>query len=462
MILRTLCRTGVWFPNSSPFRARPLIPSRCLGSDVVSVLENRGLVEDASALEELKQLTRETRLKLYCGFDPTADSLHLGNLLAIVVLTWFQRFGHEPYALIGGATGRVGDPSGKQIERPILTEIELARNSAGIRKLLSTVFEQNSKTGNPGLTILDNLQWFGEMKFLTFLRDVGKQARLGTMLSKESVKTRLASESGMSFTEFSYQLLQGYDFYHLHKSEDISLQIGGSDQWGNITAGIDLTRRLTSPQESSTGVHGLTFPLLLDSEGRKFGKSETGAIWLTPEKLSAYKFFQYLYSTTDTDVIRFLRMLTFLPEDQITSIEQEMKLPEYKPNSAQQKLAEEVTKFVHGDDGLRQALSATEALRPGSETTLNVETLIEVADEAPSATLDRKEIINAFLTDVMVKVNMLESKGAVRRMIKNGGIRINNEKVVDEMMRVSEHHLIDNRLILLAAGKKNKLLLTVK
>ncbi|CAD7703560.1 unnamed protein product [Ostreobium quekettii] len=329
---------------------------------IVSILRERGLVESITN-EELESVAANEQLSVYCGFDPTADSLHLGNLLGFVVLSWFQRCGHQPIALIGGATGRVGDPSGKSAERPMMSEEQIQKNCEGIASLIKRILGRSTVGNGSALRILNNLDWFGGMQFLEFLRDVGKFARVGVMLAKDSVKTRLASEEGISFTEFTYQLLQGYDFFHLCRTEGVKVEIGGSDQWGNITAGTDLTRKLWKPEYGDAPVvFGLTFPLLLDSEGRKFGKSEGGAVWLSADKLSPYKFYQHLFATTDADVFRFLRMLTFLPLEEIAALEEAMKgTPEsgYLPNTAQRRLAEEVTEFVHGKEGLLQAQRAT-------------------------------------------------------------------------------------------------------
>lgn len=301
----------------------------------------------------------------------------------------------------------------------------------------------------------------------------GKMARVGTMLAKDSVRTRMESESGISYTEFTYQLLQGYDFVHMARTMGVKVQVGGSDQWGNITAGTDLVRRMMGgeaeaadgAEEAPTGppqCFGLTFPLLLKADGSKFGKSESGAVWLSSEMLSPYQFYQFLLKTTDADVLRFLRVLTFLPLEEIEAIEASMADPAYVPNTAQRRLAEEVTRFVHGEEGLQQALNATAALAPGAATKLDATTLEAVAADAPSATLTRAEVVGQTLADVMVAVGMQGSKAAVRRMIKGGGVRVNNEKIEDELHELDEGDLMDGRLLLLAAGKKNKMLVRVE
>lgn len=403
--------------------------------------------------EDLKSASTSSSLKVYCGFDPTAESVHLGNLLGIIVLSWFQRCGHRPVALIGGATGRVGDPSGKSAERPELDTLTLEQNVRGITGTISRIL------GNSGdsFEILNNYDWWKDVKLLDFLRDVGKFARVGTMMSKESVKKRLESEQGMSYTEFTYQLLQGYDFLHLFQNEGVKVQIGGSDQWGNITAGTDLIRRILQAE----GAYGLTFPLLLKSDGTKFGKSEDGAVWLSPTMLSPYKFYQYFFTVPDADVIRFMKILTFLDLEEIEELERQMKSPGYAPNTAQRRLAEEVTRFVHGEEGLQEALKATEALRPGAETKLDWKTIERIADDVPSCTLAYDQVLNLSIVDISVSSGLLESKSAARRMLKQGGLYLNNCRVDSESKRIEAEDIVDGKVLLLSAGKKNKVVVRI-
>jgi tyrosyl-tRNA synthetase len=502
--------------------------------NVVAVLRSRGLVQDVTG-DDLERDALQGPLTVYCGFDPTADSLHLGNLLGIVVLAWFLRCGHKPLALLGGATARVGDPSGRQTERPVLSEQEIESNAGAIGSTLRDILQRAAagaaaegggggggaaaaaaRSAPPEVRVLNNLDWFGPMSLLTFLREVGKHARVGTMMAKDSVKSRMAASAdggvarmaasadggdsgsdggnssssnsggggGLSFTEFTYQLLQGYDYVHLARNEGVRVQVGGSDQWGNITAGTDLIRRLgaasaspsspasSSPSPSSTAsYHGLTFPLLVDAEGRKVGKSTaTGAVWLSAARLSPYRFYQALFATADADVGRFLRMLTFLPLAEVEQIESAMRQNGYVPNTAQRRLAEEVTRFVHGDEGLAQALRATEALRPGGggeggggggAGALDAATLEAIAGDAPTAELARVDLVSRPVVDVVVAAGLLKSKGEARRMVKNGGVYVNNVKVAGEDATVAEADLIDGRVLLLAAGKKNKMLVRV-
>lgn len=421
-------------------------------ANVIDVLKERGFIEMLSS-EEIRQLT-EQPMKVYCGFDPTADSLHLGNLVAIMGLAWFQRFGHTSVAIVGGATGMIGDPSGKSSERQLLDESIIQHNVRGIKKNLEAILDFNHPTAKP--LILNNYDWFKEFSFISFLRDVGKLFRLGPMLAKDSVKTRLQSEEGMSFTEFSYQILQGYDFLHLFEKYDVAIQIGGSDQWGNITAGTDLIRKVLGKP-----AFGLTLPLLVKSDGQKFGKSEKGAVWLAPEKLSPYEFYQYLFRVADADVINLMRMLTFMDMAEIRRYEALMKEQDYAPNTAQKRLAEEVTRLVHGEEGLKKALRATEGAAPGSDTKLDAETLEGIAADMPSRTLLLNEILDKKIIDLLNDVGLQASKSEARRLLRNGGVYLNNEKIEDENLVLQSHHLISNRLMLLSAGKKNKLLIRV-
>jgi tyrosyl-tRNA synthetase len=410
--------------------------------NVIEILEERGLVE-AMTGPELKAAAAKP-LRFYVGFDPTAESLHVGNLVGIMVMGWFQKCGHTPFALVGGATGLIGDPSGKSHERPLLTPEQVEINLAGIRRDIEKVLE-------PGAIYVNNYDWFKGIGLIEFLRDVGKHFRLGPMLGKEMVRTRLQSDEGLSYTEFSYQMLQGYDFLHLFETEGVTLQVGGSDQWGNITAGTELVRKKTG-----TSVHGLTFPLLTRSDGKKFGKSEGGAIWLSAEKLSPYDFYQYLYRVADVDVCKMMRMLTFLPMDEIRDWERQLAAGECEPHAAQKRLAASVTELVHGDVGLTLALQTTASMAPGAaETELSIEALAS----AVGLTLPRGEVVDQLLLDLFVATGLCASKGEARRLIRNGGARLNNAKMTDENRILAVSDLIDNELLLLAAGKKKKLVI---
>lgn len=422
-------------------------------NNVVDVLRERGFIDTISS-EELKEAAGKP-LKVYCGFDPTSDSLHLGNMVGLMGLAWFQRCGHTPVVIVGGATGMIGDPSGKSAERQLLDENTLAHNLQGIRKNVDQIFFSDAGKTNSAL-ILNNFDWFKNFSFIDFLRDVGKHFRMGPMLSKESVRLRMESDEGMSFTEFSYQLLQGYDFLYLLDHHDVTVEIGGSDQWGNITAGMELIRKTRNKT-----VFGLTFPLLTRSDGQKFGKSEKGAVYLSPERCSPYEFYQYLVRVSDADVIKLMRMLTFLEMDEIREYERMMQQPDYHPNTAQKRLAEEVTRMVHGEKGLETALKVTKGAAPGADAKLDVEVLESIAADLSSCLLPISDVIGQKIIDLMVKSGLQSSKGESRRLIKNGGVYLNNEKIVDEAFEVSAEQLIGGRLLLLAAGKKNKIVIRI-
>ncbi|KAG8088734.1 hypothetical protein GUJ93_ZPchr0010g10094 [Zizania palustris] len=456
--------------------------STAVRRNVVDVLRERGLVE-ATTSESLGSASASPgQLKAYCGFDPTAESLHLGNLLGLVALSWFRRCGHTAVALVGGATGRVGDPSGKSAERPELDLAAVEANSDAIKSLIAQILdrvpepshhsqsdenlslEQNeqplNKSGGENMgsfLILDNYDWWKDITLLDFLKEVGRFARVGTMIAKESVKKRLMSDDGMSYTEFTYQLLQGYDFLHMFKNMGVNVQIGGSDQWGNITAGTELIRKILQVE----GAHGLTFPLLLKSDGTKFGKTEDGAIWLSSKMLSPYKFYQYFFSVPDVDVIRFMKILTFTSLDEIQDLEESMKKPGYVPNMVQRRLAEEVTRFVHGREGLEEALKATEALRPGAQTQLNAQTIEGIADDVPSCSLPYDQVLKSPLVDLAVSTSLLASKSAVKRLIKQGGLYLNNIRIDSEDKLVEESDIVDGKVLLLSAGKKNKMVVRI-
>ncbi|MEC7839311.1 MAG: tyrosine--tRNA ligase [Chlamydiota bacterium] len=421
-------------------------------ANVIDVLRERGFI-DSVTNEEIRNLS-DAPLSVYCGFDPTSDSLHLGNLVSIMGLAWFQRCGHTPVAIVGGATGMIGDPSGKSHERNLLDEDALKVNLAGITENLKTILDFDAEN-KP--VILNNYDWYKNFPMIDFLRSVGKHFRIGTMLAKDSVKGRFESEEGMSFTEFSYQLLQGYDFLHLYREHGVTVQLGGSDQWGNITAGTDLVRKVTGDS-----VSGVTFPLLTRSDGKKFGKSEKGAIWLSSDKLSPYEFYQYLIRITDEDVIKLMRMLTFMEMDEIRHYEKLMQEASYIPNTAQKRLAEEVTRLVHGEEGLSRAVKATKGAAPGSDTKLDAETLEMIASDMPSKNLQKDDVIGSTVVEVIVKAEIQPSKGAAKRMVEGGGVYLNNKKVADVRTSIEEADLIEGRLLLLAVGKKNKVLIRLQ
>ncbi|CAL5376850.1 unnamed protein product [Camellia sinensis] len=450
-------------PSSSPSSVRhsqeTLATQLIHRPNVVEILEERGLLETLTS-DNLRSACSDPTLpplRVYCGFDPTAESLHLGNLIGIIVLSWFLRCGHSAVALVGGATGRVGDPSGKSLERPELDPQTLERNTAGIVDTVRRILgRRNAAAEEDRFVVLNNYDWWKDVKLLDFLREVGRFARVGTMMSKDSVRKRLESEQGMSYTEFTYQLLQGYDFLYLFDKEGVRVQIGGSDQWGNITAGTDLIRKILQPAEEGAA-YGLTFPLLLKSDGTKFGKSEDGALWLSHSMLSPYKFYQHFFSVPDADVVRFLKTLTFLSMDEIAELESKMQRPDYLPNSVQRRLAEEVTLLVHGQEGLDEALKATDALRPGAETRLDSETIERIAGDVPSCLLPYNQVLNLSLVDLSVSTGLLETKSAARRLLQQGGLYLNNSRVTSEGKKVEAEDIVGGKVLLLSAGKKNKM-----
>lgn len=429
-----------------------MIPQR-MSENIISYLQKRGFI-DAITSEDLEKICAKP-IKVYAGFDPTSDSLHVGNLLGIMALAHFQRLGHTPVVILGGTTGLIGDPSGKSRERPLLDIETLKKNIKSIEKHFEKVLDFSGKLPRP--LILNNDEWFRGFHVIDFLREVGKHFRINSMLAKEMVRTRLESEEGMSFTEFSYQLIQAYDFYYLNSQYEVNLQIGGSDQWGNITAGIELTRRL-----SGRAVYGLTWPLLTRSDGKKFGKTEEGAIWLSPKKCSPYQFYQYFVGIPDKDVIHMMKMLTFMELEEIYEIEKSMKRDDYVPNSAQKKLAEEVTRIVHGKAGLEKALKVTEGAAPGGKAVLDGDVLREIARDMPNVTMSEEKVVGHSYSDLAASSGLLSSKSEAIRLLKNGGAYLNNDKILDPSKQVSKEDLIEGKFLLLGAGKKKKILITIK
>ncbi|MBM3193761.1 MAG: tyrosine--tRNA ligase [Chlamydiae bacterium] len=409
----------------------------------------RGFIEQSTS-DDLKTILK-TPLSFYFGIDPTAESPHLGNWVGILASMKLQKLGHRPIILVGGATGLIGDPSGKDLERPLLSAEVIQKNVDSLTQVLKKFLDFNHPTAAP--LIVNNYDWFSKMNMIEFLRDVGKQFRLGTMLAKESVKNRVNSEEGMSFTEFSYQILQGYDFYYLFEKYGVNLQIGGSDQYGNIVAGIDLTRRL-----SKKTVYGLTFPLLVRSDGKKFGKSEKGAIWLKEELCSPFEMYQYLVRVPDKDVKRMLQMLTLLEMDEINLIVKEI---EKTPNLAQKRLAEEVTLLVHGEKGLKEALGATDALSPGKMNFCE-EGLTAMQENMPNIELSSSDVLSKPYIDVVVRSGLIESKSEVRRLIQNQGAYLNGKKITDPNFVITKDFLLQENLCVVSAGKKKSVLIRLK
>ena len=421
--------------------------------NILDTFKERHLFEDMTSPDLAAALDKP--LCAYAGFDPTNDSLQAGNFVTIMTLAHLQRAGHKVIALVGGATGLIGDPSGKSKERNLLDARQVDRNLEGIKENLSRFIDFDPASKNPAIMV-NNYDWFKNFTFIDLLRDVGRYFRMGVMLSKDSVKKRMESEDGMSFTEFCYQILQGYDFLHLHRQYGCSLQLGGSDQWGNITAGTELVRRVCGAQ-----VYGMTFPLVCDSTGKKFGKSEGNAIFLDARKTSYYDFYQFFLRAHDADVIRYLKIFTFLPMERITELENALRhAPERR--EAQQALAEELTRAVHGDTGLAVARQATQVLFGGSVEGLAASDLENIFANVASATLPLEAVAGQPLPDVLAATGMFASKGEARRILRQGGIYINNRRVTGESRTFSHDDLVEGRLTVLRSGKRNFFLLKIR
>jgi tyrosyl-tRNA synthetase len=364
-----------------------------------------------------------------------------------MALSHFQRCGHRVIAVVGGATGMIGDPAGKTAERALLDEDTLAANQEGIRENLSRFLDFEHPTAPA--RIVNNADWLKEYPLLVFLREVGKHFRMGSMLGKESVRARLSAEAGMSFTEFSYQLLQAYDFLHLYDRQDCTFQVGGSDQWGNITAGIDLIRKVRGAE-----AYGVTIPLVCDSTGQKFGKSEGNAIYLSADKTSYYDFYQFFVRTADADAIRFLKIFTFLPLDEVRGLEEALKeRPEAR--EAQQRLAEEVTRCVHGERGLDVARQASGVLFGGTLEGLGADDLLGILADVPSTEMARDCVAGLAVVDVAAGSGLCRSKGEARRLVANRGLYLNNRRVEDVAATVTDADMIEGRILVLRSGKKS-------
>jgi tyrosyl-tRNA synthetase len=413
----------------------------------------RELVYDAT--EGLPDVLERDPVTAYIGFDPTAASLHVGSLLPIMSLARLQRFGHTPIALVGGGTGLVGDPSGKTAERQLQTLEQVRANAEGIRAQLER-FLDFSRTPNAAV-MANNVDWLHPVGFLEFLRDVGKHFTVNYMLAKESVKRRLGSEDGISFTEFSYQLLQAYDYVVLHDRFKCNLQMGGSDQWGNITAGIDLARKMRGAK-----VHGLVLPLVTNAAGTKFGKTEAGTVWLDAQLTSPFRFYQFWLNTDDRDVVRYLKFFTWLDRETIDSLEQEVtRAPEAR--EAQRVLAREVTWLVHGGESLHSAERASAVLFGSSLANATAEEILAVFDDVPSVVVERALLADGVaLTELAVSSGLASSKGEAMRLIKQGGLYVNDQRATDERGRATLDHAIDGRVIVLRKGQRERRLVLVR
>jgi tyrosyl-tRNA synthetase len=418
--------------------------------DLIDDLSARGLIHDSTDLEFLRSRLDEKSIGVYVGFDPTSDSLHVGHLMGQLGLRRFQLAGHKPFPLAGGATGMVGDPSGRSEERNLLTRDELAHNVECITAQLERILD--FEPGPYSATLVDNADWTAGTSILDFLRDVGKHITVNQMLAKESVKNRLAGEVGISFTEFSYMLLQANDFRHLHAAHGVEMQMGGSDQWGNITAGIDLIRKT-----SGKAAHGLTWPLLLKSDGTKFGKTASGAVWLDPDKTSPYQFRQFWIQADDDAIVEYLLRFSTRPLDEVRSVIAEHQAAPHL-RLGQRSLARELTELVHGAGAAEAADEAAAVLFGADPTSASEAALAAVAREVPSSRRSRSEL--ADVVEALVAVGLGSSKGDVRRTLEGRGFQCNGA-VLDANSQLTAHELLHGRYLLLQRGKKSHHLVEV-
>ncbi|MFO7170317.1 MAG: tyrosine--tRNA ligase [Chloroflexota bacterium] len=413
---------------------------------IIDDLRWRGLLYDCS--EGAEELLRRERVTLYNGFDPTADSLHVGHLVPLIGLARFQRYGHTPIAVAGGGTGLIGDPSGKTSERQLLSKAQVEANVEAIKVQMAQFLDFDAKE-NPA-RVVNNADWLVPLTLMDFLRDVGKHLTVNYMMAKDSVKARLASETGISFTEFSYMLLQAYDFAHLFEHHGCKLQTGGSDQWGNITAGVEFIRRSLGQK-----AYGLVYPLITKADGTKFGKSEAGNVWLDPKRTSPYRFYQFWYNTDDADVVRYLKFFTWLSQEEIAELEQALaERPEQR--AAQQRLAREMTRTVHGETALSRAEQASRALFGGSLAGLSAADISDMFEDVPASSLPRQEFEGEGLSiiDLLVRTGLATSRGDARRTVEGGGAYVNNSQVGDPARRIGLGESIEGQFIVLRKGRR--------
>jgi tyrosyl-tRNA synthetase len=411
-------------------------------------LQWRGIVYQQTDEEGIKETLEKEKISLYCGVDPTADSMHIGHLLPYLTLRRFQKHGHRPIVLVGGATGMIGDPSGKSEERKLQTTEVIQHNVECIQKQLSQIFEFE---GEHGAIMVNNYDWAGSMDIVTFLRDYGKHVGVNYMLAKDTIANRL--ETGISFTEFTYTILQAMDFLHLYEKFDCKMQVGGSDQWGNITTGLELIRKM-APEGSKA--FGLTIPLVTKADGTKFGKTESGAIWLDPEKTTPYEFYQFWINTADADVIKYLKFFTFLSKEEIEALEESVK-NEPHLRKAQKALAEEMTRLIHGQDSLDQAIKITEALFNGEIQNLTAVEIKQGFKDVPSYEHTTGEEIG--IVDLLIAAGIVSSKRQAREDVTNGAISINGQRVTETDYVVSEKDRIEGQFTVIRRGKKKYFLI---
>jgi tyrosyl-tRNA synthetase len=423
--------------------------------NLIEELRWRGMIQDMMPGTE-DQLKKEMT-HAYIGFDPTADSLHIGSLVPILLLVHLQKAGHKPFALVGGATGMVGDPSGKSEERNLLSEEVLRHNQEGVKKQLMQFLDFDPSKPNSA-EMVNNYDWFKDISFLHFIRDVGKHITVNYMMSKDSVKKRLESETGMSFTEFTYQLVQGYDFYWLYENKKCKLQMGGSDQWGNIVTGTELIRRKAGGE-----AFAFTCPLITKADGGKFGKTEKGNVWLDPQKTSPYQFYQFWLNSSDEDALKWIKIFTFLSMQEITAVVNEHNQDPGK-RIIQKRLAEEVTRFVHGQNELDKAIETTSKLfssQNASADSLSIEDLEGMEGVVKSDYSKDKINAKVDVISFLAETTIFPSKGEARKTVQGGGVSINRKKVEDVQMKIDDSLLLHNQYILVQKGKKNYYLVKI-
>ena len=415
--------------------------------NIIDELAWRDAINQQTNEEGLRELTENTSISLYCGVDPTGDSMHIGHLIPFMMMKRFQLAGHHPYILIGGGTGTIGDPSGRTTERVLQTMEAVQHNVDSLSNQMKKLFGKDAE-----VTMVNNYDWLSELSLLDFLRDYGKNFNVNTMLAKDIVASRL--ESGISFTEFTYQILQSIDFLHLHKTYDVQLQIGGADQWGNITAGLDLIRKLEGPEAEA---FGLTIPLMLKADGTKFGKTAGGAVWLDPKKTSPFEFYQFWLNQDDRDVVKYLKFFTFLDKEEIDALAEKVEKEPGK-REAQRRLAEEVTRFVHDDAALEEAQKISEALFSGNIKDLTIEEIEQGLEHVPTVeiTKDAKNIV-----DWLVDTEIEPSKRQAREDVSGGAISINGDRVTDLDFAVDPTQHFDGKFVVVRKGKKNYFLAKV-
>ena len=416
---------------------------------LIEDLKWRGLIYQQTDEAGIEELLNKEQVTLYCGADPTADSLHIGHLLPFLTLRRFQEHGHRPIVLIGGGTGMIGDPSGKSEERVLQTEEQVEANVQGISNQMHKLFEFGT---DKGAVLVNNKDWLGQISLISFLRDYGKHVGVNYMLSKDSIQTRL--EHGISYTEFTYTILQAIDFGHLNRELNCKIQVGGSDQWGNITSGIELMRRMYGQTEA----YGLTIPLVTKSDGKKFGKSESGAVWLDADKTSPYEFYQFWINQSDEDVIKFLKYFTFLSKEEIDQLEQSKEEAPHK-REAQKALAENVTRFIHGEDALNDAIRISQALFSGDLKSLSAKELKEGFKDVPQVELS-KDTTN--IIDALIETGIGSSKRQAREDVNNGAIYINGERQQDVNYELTDEDKIEGAFTIIRRGKKKYFMVNYK